>query len=189
MTAPPSARAVSPGTAAFVVVGSVLLGASACGGAPPPPATAAVAEGPEDAILRIATAWEARHAEKGLRSPPSPIASFDRQFVSRITLVRGASSAPEALSVSERFVLRDGTNVACGETAELSVNVAYGRKAGEPALELSWPALAQPRACEPAHGGIPDLERPAGRARFVLRSDQLVGVEPALEKRTFLPVD
>ena len=174
---------------ALVIIGSMLLGASACGGAPPPRPAPAVAEGPEDAILRVATAWEARHAEKGLRSPPSPIASFDRQLVSRITLVQGASSAPETLSVSERFVLRDGTNVSCGGNAELSVSVGYGRKAGEPALELSWPALVQPRACEPAHGAIPDLERPAGRARFVLRSDQLVGVEPALEKRTFLPVD
>lgn len=182
MTASPSARV-------FVVSGVALLCAGACGGAPPAPPAAPVAEGPADAILRVAATWEARHAEKGLRSPPSPIASFDRQLVSRITLARDATTAPETLRVSERFVLRDGADVSCGADAELTVNVAYGRKAGEPALELSWPALVRPRVCEPAHAPIPDLERPAGRARFVLRSDQLVGVEPALEKRTFLPVD
>jgi hypothetical protein len=175
---------------ASVVLAAIAgVGANACGGAPPAPVAAVAVEGPEDAILRIARTWEARHAEKGLRSSPSPIAAFDRQLVSRIVLAPGATTATEALTFSERFTLRDGTSVACGGSAELPVSVSYGRKAGEPALELAWPALLQPRACEPAHGGIPELERAPGRARFVLRSDQLVGVEPALEKRTFLPVD
>lgn len=175
---------LSGGLAAIAVVGAV-----ACGGGPATPPAAPVAEGPEDAILRIAKTWEARHAEKGLRSPPSPIAAFDRQLISRVVLAPGATTATETLTVSERFTLRDGGSVSCSGSAELPLSVAYGRKAGEPALELAWPALLQPRACEPAHGGIPELERPAGRARFVLRSDQLVGVEPALEKRTFLPAD
>jgi hypothetical protein len=175
------------GGAALAII--TALGESACSGAPAVPPAAPVAEGPEDGILRIAATWEARHAEKGLRSPPSPIASFDRQLLSRVALVRGASDATEEFTYAERFVLRDGTSVSCAGSAELQISVAYGRKAGEAALELTWPALRQPRACEPSHGGIPDLERPAGRARFVLRSDQLVGIEPALEKRTFLPAE
>lgn len=164
-------------------------GLNACGGSPAPPPAAPVMEGPEDAIMRIAKRWEARYVDKGLRSPPSPVASFERHLVSRIELVRGEPSASETLSFSERFALRDGTTVNCGGTIELSIGVAYGRRAGEPALELSWPALARERPCEPANAAIPPLERQAGRARFALRSDQLVAVEPPLERRTFLPVD
>jgi hypothetical protein len=172
-----------------VALAAVAVLTPACGGAPAAPLAAPVVEGPEDAILRIAKTWEARHSEKGLRSPPSPIAAFDRQLLSRVVLAPGATTSTEELSFSERFTLRDGANVTCAGSAEVPISVSYGRKAGEPALELAWPALTQPRACEPAHAGIPELERPAGRARFVLRSDQLVGVEPALEKRTFLPAD
>jgi hypothetical protein len=162
---------------------------SACAGAPATPHTAPVTEGPEDAILRIASSWEARHSDKGLRSSPSTIASFDRQLTSRVVLVPGTSTATEALAFSERFVLRDGAVVQCAGSVELQLTVSYGRKAGDAALELAWPALVHARSCEPPHTAIPKLERPAGRARFVLRSDQLVGVEPALEKRTFLPAD
>ena len=174
---------------AVLVAALVSASGLACGGAATPARAAAVTEGPESAILRIGSTWEARHGEKGLRSPPSPIGSFDRQLVSRVSLVRGESTATELASFTERFVLRDGGVVQCSGSQSLDVTVAYGRKSGEPAIELSWPALVLQRNCEPANAGIPQLERPAGRARFVLRSDQLVGVEPALEKRTFLPAE
>lgn len=173
----------------ILVAGWASVSGLACSGATTPAPAAAVTEGPESAILRIGSTWEARHGEKGLRSPPSPIGSFDRQLVSRLSLVRGESTATELSSFTERFVLRDGGVVQCSGSQALDVTVAYGRKSGEPAIELSWPSLVLQRNCEPPDAGIPALERPAGRARFVLRSDQLVGVEPALEKRTFLPAD
>jgi hypothetical protein len=146
-------------------------------------------EGPEEAIRRIASFWEARYTDKGLRSSPSPIASFDRQLVSRIELSEGQTTATESLSVEERFTLRDGGQVHCSGHFDIQVSVSYGTRSGEPALELEWPALERPRDCDTPGAAIPEFERPAGRARFVLRSDQLVGVEPALEKRTFLPVE
>lgn len=162
---------------------------SACGGGHQAPVAAPTTEGPEAAILRIATAWEARHTEKGLRSSPSPIASFERQVISRLVLVEGQPTATESLSFTERFVLRDGGEVRCSGDLTGEVSVVYGRKAGEPALELAWPGQSYQRTCEPSGSAVGDDERPAGRARFVLRSDQLVGVEPVREKRSFLPAE
>jgi hypothetical protein len=146
-------------------------------------------EGPEEAIARIGSTWEARYTDKGLLSSPSPIASFDRQLASRLELARGQSLATESVNFEERFILRDAREVRCQGRFDIQVNVAYGARGGENALELSWPELSQPRSCNVADAPIPPFERPAGRARFVLRSDQLVGVEPALEKRVFLPVE
>jgi hypothetical protein len=160
-----------------------------CSGAAGPPPGAPSVEGPEDAILRIASFWEARYTDKGLRSSPSPVASFDRQLVSRLELTRGQLTATESLSFEERFTLRDAREVHCSGRLDLQVSLSYGARAGEPALELEWPALSNPRACDTPDAPIPAFERPAGRARFVLRSDQLVGIEPALEKRIFLPLE
>jgi len=163
--------------------------ACGCSGATGPPPGAPGVEGPEDAILRIASFWEARYTDKGLRSSPSPIASFDRQLVSRLELTHGQLTATESLSFEERFTLRDAREVHCSGRLDHQVSVSYGVRAGEPALELDWTALSNPRTCDSPDAAIPAFEKPAGRARFVLRSDQLVGIEPALEKRIFLPVE
>lgn len=172
-----------------LALGGLLFTSGACSGAAAPPPPPPTVEGAEEAIARIGSFWEARYTDKGLRSSPSPIASFDRQLVSRLELTRGQPLATESLSFDERFNLRDAREVRCQGRFDMQVNVAYGMRGGEPALELDWPALSQPRQCDSADVPIPPFERPAGRARFVLRSDQLVGVEPALERRTFLPVE
>ncbi len=166
----------------------VTVGLGACSGPPAESPNAVVSEGPEAAILRIASSWEARYAEKGLRSSPSPIASFDRQLVSRLELVPGQATTTERLSFEERFMLRDGSAVRCTGSLDAELGVAYERRAGEPTLTLTWPVLERPRECDAP--SVPAVfERPAGQGRFVLRSDQLVGVEPARERRTFLPAD
>ncbi|MEY2935418.1 MAG: hypothetical protein RL033_6167 [Pseudomonadota bacterium] len=172
-----------------LALGGALVASVACAGAAAPPPPPPTVEGAEEAIARIGSFWEARYTDKGLRSSPSPIASFDRQLVSRLELASGQPLATESLSFDERFNLRDAREVRCQGRFDIQVNVGYGMRGSEPALELDWPALSQPRQCDSADVPIPPFERPAGRARFVLRSDQLVGVEPALERRIFLPVD
>jgi hypothetical protein len=167
---------------------ALLLGSS-CAAPPNALRTGAVAERPEAAITSIASTWEARGSEKGLRSSPSPIGSFDRQIITRLNLLSGQATATETVQLTESFVLRDGGRVQCSTSWEGELSAAYGRVAGEPALELSWPALVRPRACDLADPNLGDFERPAGRGLFVLRSDQLVGVDPGRETRTFLPVD
>lgn len=173
--------------AVTLVLSTSLVGA--CATPPDAPRAAPTTEGPEEAILRVASDWDARHTEKGLRSSPSPVASFDRQVVSRLVLIRGQRTATESSTFTERFVLRDGKEVRCSGGSAGEVTIAYGRLAGEPAIELAWPAQAQQRECDTASVPVPDGGKPAGRSRFVLRSDQLVGVEPAREKRVFLPAD
>jgi hypothetical protein len=145
-------------------------------------------EQPEDALFRIASRWRAQHSEKGLRTSPSPIGAFDRQIVSRLSLSRGQPTATETVRVTESFLMRDEARVSCGVDWEDEVRVTYGTLRGEAGLQLAWEALQRPRACEP-NLAMPPVERPAGWAHFVLRSDQLVGIDPPLEKRTFLPED
>jgi hypothetical protein len=160
----------------------------ACASTPASSPTRIAVERPEDALFRIASRWRAQHSEKGLRSSPSPIGAFDRQIVTRLTLARGQATATETVRVTESFLMRDGARVSCGVDWEDEVTVAYGTLRGEAALQLAWEALQRPRACEP-NLAMPPIERPAGWAHFVLRSDQLVGTDPPLEKRTFLPED
>jgi hypothetical protein len=109
--------------------------------------------------------------------------------VTRIELVKGEQNARQTSSYLERFVMRDGEETHCETTVEGSVEVRYGRRQGEAALEIGWPGVSTPRRCQRPDDRIPPLEEGAERSRFVLRSDQLVGVEPALEKRSFLPID
>jgi hypothetical protein len=148
-----------------------------------------VHEGPEDAILRIAQEWEARHGDRGLLSNPSPMASFDRQVVTRVELQRGSRTAIERVSFTERFVPRQGGELRCSGAFQADVRVTYGSRAGEPALELEWSALEPTRQCDGSAGSLPAFSRPAGKGQFALRSDQLIGVAPVREKRVFLPAD
>jgi hypothetical protein len=160
-----------------------------CASTPGPSPSRVSIERPEDALFRIAGNWRARHSEKGLRSSPSPIGAFDRQIVSRLALSRGQATATETVRVTESFLMREGGRVSCSVDWEGEVTVAYGTLRGEAALQLGWEALQRPRACDDPNLALPPFERPAGRAAFVLRSDQLVGIDPPLEKRIFLPED
>jgi hypothetical protein len=160
-----------------------------CGGASQAPPPAPQREGPAESILRIGRVWQAREDETGFRTAPSPIAAFRSQIVSRLTLGSRDEPARESVRYDERLTLRDGRAASCSATIEHAAPVVYGLKAGVPAIELEWPASTVPRTCDLAGFSAPLLERAAGRARFILRDDQLVGVEPPAEKRAFIPVD
>lgn len=175
------------GLVASVALSSAALLVAGCGGGQaPPPAT--LRESPAEGILRIGRVWQASESEKGFMSAPSPVATFQSDVVSRLTLAE-KGPARERLEYSERFTLRDGRVASCSTTVEHDAPVAYGLKGGVPAIELEWPAARQSRACDLSGFAPPLLERRAGRARFVLRADQLVGVEPPGEKRSFIPVE
>jgi hypothetical protein len=160
-----------------------------CGGAGQGPPPAPLRESPAEAILRIGRVWQAREDETGFRSAPSLIATFQTQVVTRLTLATGSSPGREQVEYSERFMLRDGRVANCSATLAQDVPVSYGLKGGMPAIELQWAAARLARSCDLAGFSAPALERPMGRARFVLRDDQLVGVEPPGEKRSFIPSD
>lgn len=160
-----------------------------CASSAPPPPTQPVSQGADDAILGIARVWESRVVDKGLRSSPSPIAAFESHVLTRIELVKDAPRARQVATYAERFGMRDGGSVECETRLEATVNVRYGRRRGEAAAEFAWAAARAARTCNAADPRIPAIEVTAGRSRFALRSDRLVGVEPALEKRTFLPLE
>lgn len=159
----------------------------ACGGSQAsPPVTAR--ESPAESILRIGRVWQARESETGFMSAPSQVATFQSDVASRLTLAE-QGPAREKLEYSDRFSLRDGRVANCASTLEQEVSLAYGLKGGVPAIELEWAAARPPRACDLPGFVPPVLERRAGRARFVLRDDRLVGSEPPGEKRSFIPVE
>lgn len=161
--------------------------AAGCGaGQAPPPQT--LRETPAESILRIGRVWQARESETGFMSAPSPIATFQNDVVSRLTLADQAA-AREKLEYADRFTLRDGRVASCDAVLEQEIAVAYGMKGGLPAIELEWPTARPERRCDLPGFTPPVLERRAGRARFVLRDDRLVGVEPPAEKRSFIPVE
>lgn len=160
-----------------------------CGGSGQQPPPTPLRESPAEGILRIGRVWEAREKETGFRTAPSPIATFQTQVVSTLTLGAGAASAPARVRYAERFTLRDGRIANCSASVELQAPIAYGLKGGMPAIELQWAAARLQRTCDLQGFSAPELEHPAGRSRFVLRDDQLVGVEPPSEKRSFIPVE
>lgn len=166
-----------------------LVGIASCG-RPEKEVQAPVAEySPQTAILRIAARWQSQETEKGLLSPPSPIVSYTRQSSTVLNLESAQTTTEILLRVSEHFVLRTGEKVDCDTSLPVAGSLSFGRRAGQPALELGWAKASFARHCEPANSQIPEFQLSAGRSRFVLRSDQLVGVEPPREQRRFIPVD
>lgn len=169
------------------IAAAALLLTGGCGATPAsPPQT--LRESPAESILRIGRVWQARESETGFISAPSPIATFKSDVLSRLTLAE-QGPAREKLEYNDRFTLRDGRVASCATTFEQEASVAYGLKGGAPAIELEWPAARPSRACDLPGFVAPVLERRPGRARFVLRDDRLVGVEPPGEKRSFIPVE
>lgn len=159
-----------------------------CGPGEPPAAVPVRRIGPEEQILRIGHVWETRQRDKGFRTAPSPIAMFHTQVLTRLTLTEGRPTAREQLSFDERFKLRDGTEYTCRTVLTLQPQVQYGRRGGEPAVQLDRPAASARRQCNAPGVPEPTLELSPYSARFVLRGDQLVGFEPVTENRVFIPV-
>lgn len=137
-----------------------------------------------DEILLVGKQWKSALPEKGLLSPPSPISVFETRRVS--TLQIAADGAKEELVIEEQITLRAGGVITCRTVFEHDLSLRYGRKQGQAAVELVRPALSAARSCNAPH---PDgaLSEPTRRALFVLRADNLVAVEPPLEKRKYIP--
>jgi hypothetical protein len=160
------------------------LNAVGCGGGKQPDAPPIEQQTSADEILRIGTIWTATLPDQGILSPPSAISVYKNVRSSQITLSK--ERATELLVIEENLQLRSGAEIKCSTAFEHSLGLRFGRRQGEPAVELVRPALSGRRECSGVH---PEgsFEEPARRALFVLRSDQLVPVEPPLEKRNYIP--
>jgi hypothetical protein len=155
---------------------------SGCGGGKEPPPPPIAKQTAADEVLRIGNLWTNVKPEKGILSPPSKISLFRTHRKSELRVSAGAII--ERLVIEEEIQLRDGPLIRCATQFEHQVGHRWGRKHGQAALEIVRPALNSERACDHVH---PDgsLQEPARRALFVLRSDNLVAVEPIVDKRIY----
>jgi hypothetical protein len=169
-----------------LIAASALAVASlmSCGGDEPEARAPIARETPADEVLRIGKTWTATSEQRGLLSPPSAISMFDVHELS--TLELGPTSAREVLVVEEDLRLRNGAHLLCKTTVQRELGLRWGRRDGQAAAELSRPALSTPRVCDQAGHPEPVLQRQAGATRFVLRSDNLVAVEPATDGRVYI---
>ncbi len=145
------------------------------------------AETPADEIMRVGLRWRATEEAKGFNSPPAPISVFDTRVESELRFEPGVKYAVESLKAVENYELRDGSRVNCEAAAQVRSRLRFGRIAGEAVVQVERPAVRLNRRCggaaAPATAGLaPSV------ARFVLRGDQLVAIEPPLEKRVYLPL-
>lgn len=141
-------------------------------------------ETPADEVLRIAANWSSVQPVNAILSPPSPISLIRGSIKSQVHLTK--KDAEEELTIVEDIELRGGGNVLCESVFRHPLSVRYGRKGGEAAVELGRPALNGRRACEGIHPE-PDLVAEPVVALFVLKSDQLVAIEPKTDGRSYLP--
>jgi hypothetical protein len=163
------------------------LALCACGGDEPKTRAPIAHETPADEILRIGHTWTATGANKGLLTPPSQISMFDVSEESRITLE--PKSAQEELVIGETVKLRNGNELHCSTTIRHDLEIRWGFREGEPAVQLTRPAISAPRVCDHPGHPEPTITRPGGPVRFVLRSDNLVAVDPATDGRVYRSVD
>ena len=166
-----------------------LLFAVGCGGEQQTQPDVVQKETPEDEILRIGRVWQSVSEAKGLRSAPDPVSVFEVRTQSTVAFTKGQPQAEEKIVVAERFEMRSGKKYVCQSEGSMRNRAEFGRFHGEAAVELRRPGLMLERRCDPPDFRELDLEIPAGGARFVLRSDQLVAFAPPLEKRVYLPIE
>lgn len=160
------------------------LFAFACGGAKTEVKEPPKSETPADEVLRIAANWVSVQPMNAILSPPSPLSVIRGSIKSNIHLTK--KDAEEELTIVEDIELRGGGKVLCESVFRHPVTIRYGRKGGEAAVELGRPALNGRRTCQGVHPE-PDLVADPLVALFVLKSDQLVAIEPRTDGRTYLP--
>jgi xanthine/CO dehydrogenase XdhC/CoxF family maturation factor len=159
-----------------------------CGGEAPVAVTPVRQQTPEEEILSIATTWEARYRDNGLRSEPSKISVFSQSGLSALELTQGQPIARETVLLEETFRTRDGRQFACRAEGVLQVQVRYFRKGDEPAVEVTRPETELDRHCD--QPGFPEPTVGVGlpKSSFLLRGENLMGFDPPLEKRSYIPV-
>ncbi len=137
-------------------------------------------------ILQVSAVWAAEISDRRLLDAPSPLAAVITESTLRLDL-SDPKAAHQDLLVKKRLEYRDGSRINCEATPHFTAQVRFGRRRGEPALELRRPVSPVSWRCDAPLPAELDPTVGAEAARFVLRQDQLVAVEPASDRRRFLP--
>jgi hypothetical protein len=159
-----------------------------CGGEAPVAHTAVHQQTPEDEIQAIAVSWEARFKDNGLRSEPSKISVFTVNGLSTLDFTPGKPVAREGLLLEETFRMRDGRQFVCRVEGVLQVQVRYFHKGDEPAVEVTRPVTELTRHCDQPGFPEPTVNIGSTSSSFLLREEHLMGFDPPLEKRSYIPV-
>jgi hypothetical protein len=165
----------------------IALSLAACGprqervDAPPAKLTA------EDEVLAVAKVWQALEEEHGAGGPKHKVASFDMKQRTTLTLQPGQRVAEEKIEIKERFEMKSGAVYECRARGLSRVQIRFGRKNGEPALEVRRPSSVMTRTCVPSDFPDREIQLGGSGSRFLMRDEQLVGFAPPSEKRVFLP--
>ncbi len=160
----------------------------ACGGEEnrPPPKAARVT--PQEELAQLGKHWVSRWDERHIYESPHPLTVATLTASTQLDFAQ-QGQVFEELTIEERFELRRGPPVLCRSELRVPVRVRFGQRNGETAVELSRDTIVLARKCnslEPA--GVP-RDLPASVAMFVLRGEQLVAVEPAGDRRRYLPTE
>jgi hypothetical protein len=167
----------------------LVLAALGCASKPPPTQARPKHVSAEDEILTVAKVWRTLEKTRGARPEPNQVSLFEIELDTNIELVAGKGAAKEHIEVRERFEMRDGRRYTCKAEHTGQLKARYGRREGEPAVELTRPPIRLVRQCSPADFYEPEIQLGAEGSRFLLRDEQLVGFVPVGEKRVFLPAD
>jgi hypothetical protein len=156
---------------------------------PPPPAPTAVPKlSPHDELVQVAAHWVSREQERrsfegaGGVTASSTITTSDLDITSE-------KNVRESLTIEERLTLGSGTEVTCKSQVTVGLGARYSRREGQPTAELTRPVTPLVRSCSspPPTGFVAEV--PAARWVVVLRGEKLVAVEPATNRRQYLPSD
>ena len=142
----------------------------------------------EGEVLAVAPVWQALEEEHGTRGPKHKVAVFDLRQRTTLTLREGQPSAEEKIEIKERFEMKNRSVYECRARGLVKVRVRFGRKSGEPALEVQRPSTIMARTCMPSDYPEREIQLAGGSSRFRLQDEQLVGFAPINEKRVFLPL-
>jgi len=167
---------------AFVLVAGC-AGRATRSEAPPPKLDA------EGEILGVSRRWRALEEEHGALPAQNKIQLFEIRQRSTLTLTRGSSQGEELVERKESFTLKDGRRFECRARGSVRVRVRYGRKNGVAAVEVHRPSMVLGRRCQPGDFPEPEAQISGGSSRFRLEDEQLVGIAPSSEKRSFLPLE
>lgn len=143
----------------------------------------------EGEVLRLGHVWQALEEERGIRGAPEKIARFEIKRRSTLTFTDGQPKGEELLEVKEVFELRNGAVFECATQATLPLRVRFGRRHGQPAVEVQRPTRSIPRNCRPDGFPNPELVLGGGSSRYRLQDEQLVGFAPLSEKRVYMPIE
>jgi hypothetical protein len=144
---------------------------------------------PGERIAAVTRHWRATERERGAGPPEGGVSRFERFITSTLDIDPNRSAGAETIKVEETLELKDGRRFRCEASTTVPTALRFGEWKGQPAVEVTRPAIVLDRSCSPPDYAELRLPLPRTAARFRLRDEELSPFEPATERRVYLPAD